>query len=323
MSILNTFLRAVETMSTVELDGRSKGGMMGEQYADYFIANGQNESYIRNPIIPHPRKKNIYFETDAVVYIYGTIFCVEIKNYKGRVYYPPLYRTEQVQKGWFIFKRTVTRQVQVGFDDSRIIQEKVRYGGNGVDLREMPNPLKKTQNYANDLRRFLSRLDARMENVPIISVVAFTERTDIRAIYNPQTGIISIPELPNFFAAHKSPNSGSMPWIQQTLRRLATWDHILTTDNEDINGIIEDTTFTFKDTDGHIQNIPYAQIHSIEFQRAGLLSPYDDMIIYYTDGKKRTFRSTSGEIHLERFGQRQTHKLRNITRVVVGIANKR
>ena len=56
MSMIDRLLRAIDTMSNLGLDGVERGGMQGEQYAESIIDGGQNGCYVRNPIIPHPRK---------------------------------------------------------------------------------------------------------------------------------------------------------------------------------------------------------------------------------------------------------------------------
>ncbi|GER86451.1 hypothetical protein KDW_06130 [Dictyobacter vulcani] len=59
-------------------------------------------------------------------------------------------------------------------------------------------------------------------------------------------------------------------------------------------------------------------------KRATGLSAYDEMTITYLDDKSQSFHCAGGEIHLNRFqGERQTHKLRNINQILIGIANKK
>ena len=107
MSMMHRLVRAFDTMANVELDDQERGGMLGEQYAEYIIDDEPHGCYIRNPIIPHPTKRGLYLETDFLVYVRGTLYCVEIKNFRGRVYYPVDSHMIYVEKGWFIFKRLV------------------------------------------------------------------------------------------------------------------------------------------------------------------------------------------------------------------------
>ena len=82
--MIDRLLRAIDTMSNLGLDGVERGGMQGEQYAEYIIDGGQDGCYVRNPIIPHPKKLGFFLETDFLVYLQGVLYCVEIKNYRGR-----------------------------------------------------------------------------------------------------------------------------------------------------------------------------------------------------------------------------------------------
>jgi Nuclease-related domain len=325
MSMIHRLVRAFETASNVELSEKDRGGMWGEQQAEYIIDDGQHGCYIRNPIIPHPRKPGIYFESDFLVYTQGTLYCVEIKNYRGKVYYPACYKTTYVRKGWFIFKRTIPQKVFTHYDYSKIVQEKIGFHGEGPVTREMPNPLLKTQRYIEDLKQYLYRIDPRMQSLPIYPVVGFAEKTDISAIRDFDEGILSIPELPNFFEKYSNPKVSRTPtpWIMQALHQIPTWDRVLTTGDDWINGTIKDKTLSFTCEDGHKYNIPYTQIHMISLQRKGNFSSYDDLVITYLNGTHKSFRCVSGEVHLQRFqGEQQTHKLRNVQKITVGVANK-
>ena len=325
MSLMDRLFRSIDTLSQVELDNVDRGGMLGEAYAETVIDDGQQGSYIRNPMIPHPTRRGLFLETDFLVYMQGSLYCVEIKNYRGQVYYPVRYKTVFVTKGWFIFKRRVQQVVADGYDYSKMVQRKSGRKGDAPTIREMPNPLLKTQRYIDNLKRYLSRIDARLDALPIYPVLAFSEKTDIRAIYNFDAGILHISQLPAFFKKYGNPvfSRAPAPWIQQTLRRLPTWDLILTSRNEWLNGILSDRDLCFKATDGRQYTLPYAQIHSIEISREGTFSAYDTITVTSINGRQQSFSCVSGEIHLRRFkGEEQIHKIRNVNKLVVGIANK-
>jgi len=325
MSMMHRLVRAFDTMANVELDDQERGGMLGEQYAEYIIDDGPNGCYIRNPIIPHPTKRGLYLETDFLVYVRGTLYCVEIKNFRGRVYYPAHSHMIYVEKGWFIFKRLVPQMVFDGYDYSKMIQEKMGHYREGMIRREMPNPFLKTRRFIDDLKRYLYLIDPRLRDLPIYPVLGFSEKADISAIYNFDAGILYISQLPTFFEKYSNPAfaQSPAPWIQQALHRLPTWDRIATTQNEWIHGVIPESNLRFTGTDGRRYNFPYARIHSVDMQRAGVFSAYDDVTITYIDGSKRSFQSVDGEIHLKRFkGEQQVHTFRNVGKVIVGIANK-
>ena len=325
MSLIDRLLRSIDTLSQVELSDIDRGGAIGEDYAAMVIDDGQQGCYIRNPLIPHPTKRGVFLETDFLVYMQGNLYCVEIKNYRGQVYYPETHKTVLVEKGWFIFKRRVPQVVVDGYDYSKMIQRKMGHRGEPPTLREMPNPIHKTQRYVDQLKRYLPRLDPRFGAFPVYPVLAFSEKTDIRAIYNFDAGILHISQLPAFFEKYGHPtfSRSPAPWIQQALRRLPTWDLVLTTRSEWLNGTLMDRDFCFKATDGRQYTLPYRQIQSIEMQREGAFSAHDVLTVAYTNGKTQSFSCVSGEIRLRRFkGEEQVHKVRNMQKLVVGIANK-
>ncbi len=89
-----------------------------------------------------------------------------------------------------------------------------------------------------------------------------------------------------------------------------------------MNGIIQDRELTFRGTGRRRYALPYTAIHSISLQRTGFFSAHDQMTVQYTNGSTQVFHSVGGEIHLQRVGERQIHQLRNVNRIVVGVANK-
>jgi len=96
MSLFQRITRAFHTLSTIELDQQSRFGALGEFYAEQVLDDGQ-AICINNPIVPHPTKPDLFLESDFLIYTQGSLFCVEIKNYKGRISYPVRYRVEH---GW-------------------------------------------------------------------------------------------------------------------------------------------------------------------------------------------------------------------------------
>ena len=60
-----------------------------------------------------------------------------------------------------------------------------------------------------------------------------------------------------------------------------------------------------------------------EVYREGTFAAQDRICVTYINGGQQSFQCVGGEIHLNRFkGQQQVHKVRNVSKLVVGIANK-
>lgn len=320
MSLFQRITRAFHTLSTIELDEQSRFGALGELYAEQILDDGQ-ALCIANPIIPHPTKPGLFLESDFLIYTQGNLFCVEIKQYKGRLSYPT---REQIGQG-SPPRGPLSRPSSSGFDDSVILQEKVGNYGEGIFLKEHRNPLKKTRYFVHHLKNYLCTIDARCKQVYIIPVVGFSELADISALYDFEAGMISTSQLPAFFEQHSGPAAASSPpsWLHSALYRVPTWDLILTTRNEWINGVIADRELLFQGTDRHSYHLPYRTLHTVTLHRSGLFSAADQLTITDVHGHLSSYRSVSGEVHLRRFGgEVQTHRLRNVSQIVVGIANR-
>jgi hypothetical protein len=305
MPILQRITRAFQTLSTIELDEQSRFGALGELSAERVLDDDQGIC-LTNPIIPHPTKPGLFLESDFLIFTQGNLFCIEIKSYKGRISYPFLPGS--------------------GFEDSRIIQEKVGKYGEGMFTKEYRNPLKKTTYFIHHLKDYLCKLDARCRKLYIYPVVGFSELADISAIYDFEAGMISTAHIPAFFEHHRDPTKPLQPppWLRQVLYQVPTWDRILTTNYEWINGVLLDRELAFQGVKKQIYRLPYRTIATVTLQRAGgLFSAYDHLTVVSLNGQSTSFQSVKGELHLRRFGnEHQTHQLRNVSQILVGIANR-
>ena len=88
MSMSPRLTRAFQALSTVELDEKSRFGALGEFHMQQ-VLDDEQLLYVFNPIVPIPGKPGRFNESDFLIYAYGSLFCVEIKNWRGSVYYPP------------------------------------------------------------------------------------------------------------------------------------------------------------------------------------------------------------------------------------------
>lgn len=325
MALLQRLLRAFNTLSTAETDDRTRFGALGEEYAGKIIDHEQGTFSISNPIIPHPTKPGLYLEGDFLVYTQGNLFSVEIKNYKGQISYLPRYREMQIKKRWlFFFTRTVFQQVQDGYDDSKILQQKVGKYGEGTFVKEYANPLKKNRYFIHHLKQYLTQIDTRFKNLYIIPVVGFGDYADIRQIYSFEQGMITIKDIPAFFDKHANQRfNGTIPgWILEGLQRIPTWDKVLTNNDQLINGILEDKALTFTDANQKHYSIPYSTIETVTISRKIGFSEFDDIQIVSVGGKKQHFTSSRGHVRLEHFGDHQSHEIRHLKKIIVGVANK-
>lgn len=309
MSHLQNFFwrltRVLDTLQPVQLDERSIVGDRAEIYAEQIIkqfVNREGGVYLRSPLIPASRG-NWEAESDFLVYTKGKLFCVEIKSLKGTISYRPGAN---------------------GYDKSKIVYEKRGNYGEYIPPKYYDNPLRKTQLFINDLRKYIVYIDRRFQRFPIIPVVGFTWQSDIVSIHDWKTGMIYIDELPQFFEYYKDHKFAQQPsrWVIDTiLNKIPTWDWVVTTRGELMGGELANDHLTFQGADGKLRNLPYSTIRYICWHR-GAFSSYDQMIVYYTDGTSEPFQCVRGVVYLDRGQSHHTHKLRNLKKLIVGRANK-
>lgn len=75
--------RVLASFRQEQLDERELVGIQGEEYATEIIAGVNPQCHIANAVVPSANGR--YCETDHVVLVGGTVFIVEVKNYKGRL----------------------------------------------------------------------------------------------------------------------------------------------------------------------------------------------------------------------------------------------
>ncbi len=321
MSLLDHFFGTVGTLTKQELDDKSRFGALGEQFARQVISQEPGTFIFSNPILPHPRKPGVFIEEDFLVFTQGSLYCIEIKNYKGVISYPQRNVMQPVKERFlFFFTRTVMRPVGNGFDEDHIIQHKVSKYGDKIYTKEYPNPYKKNNYFIRHLKDYLKRIDPRFNGIYITSLVGFGDEADIRAIYDPKGGMIHTREIPRFFAEHANPRiaSNPPPWIIQGLQQLPTWDRIYTISGNLVYGILKDRELVFHDGNGRKQRLAFTNVYGIQMRRH---NGHEELIVNYLNGQEKNFGQVIGTLQLEHFGNVQQHPLSNINWVTIGIAN--
>ena len=83
MALWDRISRVLASFRQKQLDERELVGIQGEEYATEIIAGVNPQCHIANAVVPSANGR--YCETDHVVLVGGTVFIVEVKNYKGRL----------------------------------------------------------------------------------------------------------------------------------------------------------------------------------------------------------------------------------------------
>jgi hypothetical protein len=300
MSLWRRLARAYETLSQQHLDERTAFGERGEEDAAWFILQAEVACCIRNPMLPAADSLNHPLESDFLIYTLGNLFCIEVKNYKGRLWY-----ADNAVTG----KRILMRQ-------------KVGNYGEFIPPEEQRDPARQVRTFIHHLKTRLVSMDGRFRGLYIIPVVAFSPRSDISAIYSLEDGLISIRDLPTFFRMHAHPRFADRlpaPWIREALQQLPRADVIVTSQRERFKGFLLDRELRFQDAVGQEYTLPYANIRSVALQRDGLFSAYDVLMIEDANGQRQSLRCAKGNVRFQTLeGQQQIHHLRNINLIEVG-----
>jgi len=231
MSMSPRLTRAFQALSTVELDEKSRFGALGEFHMQQ-VLDDEQLLYVFNPIVPIPGKPGRFNESDFLIYVYGSLFCVEIKNWRGSVYYPPA--------NWAFGARfngpPRPQQANTDCDTSQVVQD--RQGRHGATIHV--NPLQKTETFIGRLKRFLSNIDDRFKKYYIRAAVGFSDVTDISAIHDFDKGMLHTSELASFFKQYGHSHAPSRPprWLRSAFYRMPTWDVVVTKQNELIRGVL-------------------------------------------------------------------------------------
>lgn len=319
MSFFNRLDRFLDSFSKVTNDEITTFGMEGERAAHKQMKNDDG-LIIYNPIVPHPKDETKFLETDMLVYKNGRVYCVEVKNYKGKITFRPIYKVVYVEKRFLLFFKYKVKKTIVGeWDDSVIIKSKVGNHNEGVFTQEYPNPMRKTKGYINQLKKYLSIDDKRFNKVFITPIVAFNRKnTDISDIHSFEDGYIYIDELKNYLEWKSSEAKTNQFWITEGLSNLPTWDTVITTSNEEIYGLIHDDYINLIDEEGEKVKLKLREVVQIRLERGLFFSKEDKVKVVFSDNTTKTYKNVNETIALNKFGKIQKHNISNLTCINVG-----
>jgi len=271
-------------------------GFAAESILQKFLTQ-KNYTAFYNRILKSPYNKHHFLEIDAVIYHNNTIFCTEIKNYKGTIYY-----AANVQNDTFDSYKTNT-----------IIQLKTDKHLNQT-FKALPNPLDKTKFFTKQLRNHLLKLDNRFSTVKFKSVVVFLDSsTNIDNIHSFEEGLIYFSQLEDFLE-QQSQNDANYSWVLDYLEKLPAFDKIITVNNQTIQGILKEIII-------HCQKqntkIDLKNIRTIDIKHK-LTSCNAKITLQNTDLTTCEFVCDKLTVSLDKFGTLQKHRLSNINKIIVG-----
>jgi hypothetical protein len=300
MSILRRFVRYFQAQREPRLGEGDRVGIAGELYADQFLTAPNIVSYVRNPVLPHPNDSHLVLETDFVVYASGNLFCLEIKNYKGRISYADP-------------------------QHSRIIQQKEGRYGESIEPKIHHNPLRQTRRFIFHLKSYLStHVDRQFAKLYITPVAAFVRNpdTDISAVRDSREALIYVDEISEFFLCNGNRNFSDRPshWIVQGLHQLPRPDVVVTIAGDVFRCFIHEHEFVFKVETGQRMALPYRQLHDIRLKRSGSFSDFDRVVVTLKDGQQQRYASIGGIVQFRTLqGKDMSEYIRNIVSITPGV----
>jgi hypothetical protein len=277
MSLVKRFIRLFQTNRASELEARDLAGIAGEQYAAKFLDRTVVAAYVANPMLPHPNNGQKYLETDLLVYAAGTLFCVEVKNYRGVISH-------------------------VLGDPTQIVQQKNGRYGEAIPEKFHQNPLRQAKGFVFHLKTYLAaQVDPRFKNLFIVAVAAFVRNADtnISRIWNFGEGIIYVDDLPQFFQAKGNPRFAARPsrWIVEGLDRVPRPDVIETVAGDQLRGFVMHPDLALDVGEERPLLVPFQEIREVRLSR-GRFSDSDRVEITLNRGETIVHQAAAGKIRM-------------------------
>jgi len=304
MGLFDTLTRSLTRLATspYEANGAERAGALGEAMAAEVVATAGNILTIANPIVPHPHLPAAWLESDMLVYAYGKLFCIEVKNYHGRITYP--------------------KESQFGASNqTQIVQIKQGRYGESLLPKQYPNPLRKTTGFIHHLKRYLSRYDARYGRVFITPVVAFGPQADIRDVHDPAAGMIAVTELESYLRGYGRPlgDPAAPQWMAAMFSRVASWDWVCTTRGEWHYGVLQPEVLRYVNAQDERITVPWWDLSGV-MVRPGSLFGDDALTLELRNGQRAEDRCRTGGLGLTCGGHNRPFDLHHLRQVLVKVS---
>lgn len=281
---------------SIEPDNKELFGFAAESILQKFLTQ-KNYTAFYNRILKSPYNKHHFLEIDAIIYHNNTIFCVEMKNYKGTIYYAANFQNDTFDS----YKTNTIIQLKT---DKHLNQK----------FKTLPNPLDKTKFFTKQLRNYLLHFDNRFSTVKFKSVVVFLDSsTNIDNIQSFKEGLIYFSQLEDFIKK-QSQNSTNYSWVLDYLEKLPTFDQVITANNQVIQGIVKDITIH---CEGQNNKIDLNNIMTINIKHKPI-SCKAQITIQNIDLTTYKLVCDKLIVNLDKFKTLQKHRLSNINKIIVG-----
>ncbi|MBV9173263.1 MAG: NERD domain-containing protein [Chloroflexi bacterium] len=287
----------LDSFQTFELEERDRFGAGGEDEVERILRRG-GWKFLRNALAPHPTRVDRFLETDFVVHIGSSLVALEVKRLVGRITF-----ADQ--------QRRAIRQLKLGCN------------GQSFVTKEFQNPMLQAKHAAVRLKQFLAEVDPWFASARIDPAVVFARTADISAIRD-STRFMYVSELSDFLKRRAdTPGGRDKPWLVDAFMYIPTWDRVETHAGDSIYGLFTDAALHFVDALGQNWTMPFRHIAEVRLEQGGFLADGVEATIRTTQRDVLHTRIALGHVVLDHFGSVQCHKLRNLRRILPGVARLR
>ncbi len=290
MDIIHRTKRILLAFRNIDPDSKHNFGHMAEKYVRNMLLTTDMHIFT-NKIIKYQKSKSRYIESDIILYSGNTVFCIEVKRLKGKIF-------------------------SVG---GSIVQEKHKSFEkrfHNYQAKKIKNPVTQSAFFTKTLKRHLMERDRRFKDITFLSVVVFSKEVDMSSVHDFDGGVLYIDELLEFIYKHTDKNVTNQDWVIRALDNLKGFDILINRNNLDILGLIVGDRFQCLGKNGAV-SIPYSNIKSISITRKTFFSSFDSIEIIKKDGKTLSIPCYEGSVSINTFDEIQSHFLRNINRIYI------
>ncbi len=288
LHLKNRIKRVFLSLKNTDPDNRHIFGYKAEKYVEDMLLKAGMPVF-SNKILKHPKLKSRYIESDIILYSGSSVFCIEIKRLKGKIFHS---KDGIVQENYKPFAR--------------------RY--QGYRAKRIKDPKKQSGLFCNQLKKYLTNKSERFGHIRFIPVAVFSQEADISQIHSKQEGILYIDELIGFIKSHTKQNETEQERVVKELEKLKGFDIVINRKGLPVMGFIQNEIFECLCKNG-VFSINFSSIKSIDIKRSSFLSAYDDITINLKNGQTEHKKCLEGHISFDSFGNKQKHFLRNINSI--------
>jgi hypothetical protein len=202
---------------------------------------------------------------------------------------------------------------------------KQKEGNYGEDTfyKTLRNPKGKVTGYTMALKNYLANVEIKWKKAWIYPLVVFVGGdVDLGQLHSFENGMIYLADFPDYVKFRRNEKFAKFPskWIVDGLSSLPTWDRVITRTNEPFQGFLQEKLITV-DIGESKMDVVVDSIAEIDINRNGYFFEKDELNIRLFNGKVINGYSQWQSLSIKTADNAIVqHKIRNLSRVVVGLS---